>query len=61
MVSVSGIRGTIGATLTPRIACDFGCAFGTMLVAQPPPAGGVPKDTAEGGCATKKDGTREAI
>jgi len=31
MVSVSGIRGTIGATLTPRIACDFGCAFGTML------------------------------
>ena len=31
MVSVSGVRGTIGATLTPRIACDFGCAFGTML------------------------------
>jgi phosphomannomutase len=31
MVSVSGIRGTIGATLTPRVACDFGCAFGTML------------------------------
>ena len=31
MVSVSGVRGTIGTTLTPRVACDFGCAFGTML------------------------------
>jgi len=31
MVSVSGVRGTIGSTLTPTIACDFGCAFGTML------------------------------
>ena len=31
MVGVSGVRGTIGATLTPRVACDFGSAFGTML------------------------------
>ncbi|MFP4105856.1 MAG: phosphoglucosamine mutase [Phycisphaerae bacterium] len=31
MVSVSGVRGTIGKTLTPQIACEFGCAFGTML------------------------------
>ncbi len=31
MVSVSGVRGTIGGTLTPRVACEFGCAFGTML------------------------------
>ena len=31
MVGVSGVRGTVGVTLTPRVACDFGCAFGTML------------------------------
>ncbi|MGB2820776.1 MAG: phosphoglucosamine mutase, partial [Phycisphaerae bacterium] len=31
MVSVSGVRGTVGGSLTPRVACDFGCAFGTML------------------------------
>jgi len=31
MVGVSGVRGTVGRTLTPRVACDFGCAFGTML------------------------------
>jgi phosphomannomutase len=31
MVSVSGVRGTIGTTLTPLTACEFGCAFGTML------------------------------
>jgi len=31
MVSVSGVRGTIGGTLTPRVACDFGCAFGAMV------------------------------
>ncbi len=31
MVGVSGIRGTIGGTLTPQVACDFGCAFGAML------------------------------
>jgi phosphomannomutase len=33
MVSVSGVRGTIGGTLTPQVACDFGCAFATMLSA----------------------------
>ncbi|NLW85896.1 MAG: phosphoglucosamine mutase [Planctomycetes bacterium] len=33
MVSVSGVRGTIGGTLTPHIACDFGLAFARMLKA----------------------------
>ena len=31
MVSVSGVRGTIGGTLTPRVAGDFGCAFAALL------------------------------
>ena len=31
MVGVSGVRGIIGQTLTPQVACQFGCAFGTML------------------------------
>ncbi len=31
MVSVSGVRGTVGGTLTPLVACEFGCAFATML------------------------------
>lgn len=31
IISVSGIRGTIGEGLTPQVACDFGCAFGTFL------------------------------
>ncbi len=31
MVGVSGVRGIVGGTLTPRVAYDFGCAFGTML------------------------------
>jgi phosphomannomutase len=31
IVSVSGVRGTVGGTLSPVIACEFGCAFGTML------------------------------
>ncbi len=31
MVSVSGVRGTIGKTLTSQVAMEFGCAFGTML------------------------------
>ncbi len=31
MVSGSGVRGTVGRTLTPRVACEFGCAFGSML------------------------------
>lgn len=31
MVSVSGVRGTVGRTLTPQVAMEFGAAFGTML------------------------------
>jgi len=31
MVGVSGVRGTIGGTLTPGVACEFGCAYATML------------------------------
>ncbi len=31
IVSVSGIRGTAGGTLTPQVAMEFGCAFATML------------------------------
>lgn len=31
MVSVSGVRGTIGGTLTPLVACEFGLAYGAML------------------------------
>ena len=31
MVSVSGVRGEIGVTLTPEVAERFGAAFGTML------------------------------
>jgi len=31
MVSVSGVRGTVGGTLTPLVARDFGCAFARML------------------------------
>ena len=31
MVSVSGVRGTIGSTLTPAVASEFGSAFATML------------------------------
>jgi len=36
MVSVSGIRGTIGGTLTPAVAMDFGMAYGTMLAGANP-------------------------
>lgn len=31
IVSVSGVRGIVGETLTPRVACDFGCAFAAFL------------------------------
>ncbi len=31
MVSVSGVRGEIGQTLTPEVAARFGAAFGSML------------------------------
>ncbi len=30
-VSVSGVRGTIGSTLSPRVACEFGSAFATFV------------------------------
>jgi phosphomannomutase len=31
MVSVSGVRGTVGGALTPGVAAEFGCAFGAVL------------------------------
>ncbi len=31
IVSVSGVRGTVGEALTPRVACDFACAFAGLL------------------------------
>lgn len=31
MMSVSGVRGVVGQTLTPGLAVDLGCAFGTLL------------------------------
>ncbi len=31
IVSVSGIRGRVGASMTPEVACSFGCAFGTFV------------------------------
>ncbi len=34
IISVSGLRGIIGDNLTPAVAADYGCAFGTYLAAQ---------------------------
>ena len=34
IVTVSGVRGTIGGTLTPEIAAEFGSAFATFLAEQ---------------------------
>ncbi|MGC9454857.1 MAG: phosphoglucosamine mutase [Phycisphaerae bacterium] len=31
IVSVSGVRGTVGEALTPQVACDFACAFASSL------------------------------
>lgn len=31
MMSVSGVRGVIGETMTPTLAAELGCAFGTYL------------------------------
>jgi phosphomannomutase len=31
MVTVSGVRGVVGSTITPAVGRDFGYAFGTML------------------------------
>ena len=36
MISVSGVRGIIGATLTPQVAVEFGQAFGHFLRTQNP-------------------------
>ena len=36
MISVSGVRGIIGATLTPQVAVEFGQAFGHFLKTQNP-------------------------
>jgi len=35
IVSVSGIRGIVGASLTPEVACTFAGALGTFLQGQP--------------------------
>lgn len=31
IISISGVRGIVGENLTPSIAADYGCAFGTFL------------------------------
>ncbi|HON67824.1 MAG TPA: phosphoglucosamine mutase, partial [Phycisphaerae bacterium] len=31
MMSVSGVRGVIGESMTPVLAAELGCAFGTYL------------------------------
>ena len=31
IISVSGVRGIVGENLTPSIAADYGCAFGTFI------------------------------
>ena len=31
IITVSGMRGVIGENLTPAVAADYGCAFGTLL------------------------------
>ena len=36
MISVSGVRGEVGQTLTPDVAAQFGAAFGTLLAAEGP-------------------------
>jgi len=34
MISISGVRGIVGQTLTPALAAEFACAFGSRLAAQ---------------------------
>lgn len=34
MISISGVRGLIGRTMTPQLAADMACAYGTMLAGQ---------------------------
>src|SRR4051812_37883017 len=43
MISVSGVRGIIGATLTPQVAVEFGQAFGRFLRETAKEAGAKPK------------------
>lgn len=34
MISISGVRGLIGQTMTPQLATEMACAYGTMLAGQ---------------------------
>lgn len=52
MVSVSGVRGVVGGSMTPEVACQFGRAFGTMLGAGRTVAIG--RDTRPSGPALQK-------
>jgi phosphomannomutase len=40
IISISGMRGIIGENLTPAIAAEYGCAFGSFLKGQGTCAGG---------------------
>ncbi len=43
IISISGMRGIIGENLTPAIAAEYGCAFGSFLKSDiPAPRGGKP-------------------
>ncbi len=43
IISVSGMRGIIGENLTPSIAAEYGCAFGSFLKGQSDGSGGRPR------------------
>lgn len=43
IISVSGLRGIVGENLTPAIAAEYGCAFGTFLKDSVNPCKSVPK------------------
>ncbi|HEK86356.1 MAG: phosphoglucosamine mutase [Candidatus Saccharicenans sp.] len=45
-LSISGVRGVVGETITPELVLDFACAFGTML---PPGPVIVGRDTRKSG------------
>jgi phosphomannomutase len=52
MMSVSGVRGIIGASLTPEVACSFGQAFGQFLqtsTGNPRPTVAIGRDTRPSG------------
>jgi phosphomannomutase len=42
IVSISGLRGIVGENLTPAVAAEYGCAFGTFLGRTVPTEGGRP-------------------